>query len=189
MPLTDVSLLLSKKNYHLLFSSVTSLKRTKNCYSHFYQLFGLVNTLLENSRKTEEKDLSIQRYAVIPLSPNNGLIGWVPNCDTLHQLIREYRDARKVCQSWSVVGVGVGVGACAYTCLYGVWLCWCIVFLGSCNWFGHICQLCQIILNQEHKYMLSFAPDYDHLPLIAKVEVFEYALQNTEGNDLARVCT
>lgn len=47
----------------------------------------------------------------------------------------------------------------------------------------------QITLNQEHKYMLSFAPDYDHLPLIAKVEVFEYALQNTEGNDLARVCT
>ena len=36
--------------------------------------------------------------------------------------------------------------------------------------------------------MLSFAPDYDHLPLIAKVEVFDYALQNTEGNDLARVC-
>ncbi|EYU37539.1 hypothetical protein ABFS82_02G047600 [Erythranthe guttata] len=103
------------------------------------QLFGLVNTLLGNSRKTAEKDLSIQRYSVIPLSPNSGLIGWVPNCDTLHQLIREYRDARK------------------------------------------------ITLNQEHKLMLSFAPDYDHLPLIAKVEVFDYALQNTEGNDLARV--
>ncbi|XP_056160920.1 serine/threonine-protein kinase TOR isoform X3 [Syzygium oleosum] len=103
------------------------------------QLFGLVNTLLENNRKTAEKDWSIQRYDVIPLSPNSGLIGWVPNCDTLHQLIREYRDARK------------------------------------------------ITLNQEHKHMLSFAPDYDHLPLIAKVEVFEYALQNTEGNDLARV--
>ncbi|KAB2095069.1 hypothetical protein ES319_A01G009900v1 [Gossypium barbadense] len=103
------------------------------------QLFGLVNTLLENSRKTAEKDLSIQRYEVIPLSPNSGLIGWVPNCDTLHQLIREYRDARR------------------------------------------------ITLNQEHKFMLSFAPDYDHLPLISKVEVFEYALQNTEGNDLAKV--
>ncbi|XP_010557538.1 PREDICTED: serine/threonine-protein kinase TOR isoform X2 [Tarenaya hassleriana] len=103
------------------------------------QLFGLVNTLLENSRKTMEKDLSIQRYSVIPLSPNSGLIGWVPNCDTLHHLIREYRDARK------------------------------------------------ITLNQEHKYMLSFAPDYDNLPLVAKVEVFEYALENTEGNDLARV--
>ncbi|MED6119140.1 hypothetical protein PIB30_009243 [Stylosanthes scabra] len=71
------------------------------------QLFGLVNTLLENSPKTAEKDLSIERYA--------------------------------------------------------------------------------ITLNQEHKYMLSFAPDYDHLPLIAKVEVFEYALNNTEGNDLSRV--
>lgn len=35
--------------------------------------------------------------------------------------------------------------------------------------------------------MLSFAPDYDHLPLVAKVEVFEYALHSTEGNDLARV--
>ena len=35
--------------------------------------------------------------------------------------------------------------------------------------------------------MLSFAPDYDHLPLIAKVEVFEYALHNTEGNDLSKV--
>ncbi|KAJ6692351.1 ATAXIA TELANGIECTASIA MUTATED ATM -RELATED [Salix purpurea] len=103
------------------------------------QLFGLVNTLLGNSRNTEEKDLSIHRYAVIPLSSNSGLIEWVPNCDTLHQLIREYRDARK------------------------------------------------IILNQEHKLMLGFAPDYDNLPLIAKVEVFDHALQNTEGNDLARV--
>ncbi|KAJ6818004.1 serine/threonine-protein kinase TOR [Iris pallida] len=103
------------------------------------QLFGLVNTLLENSRKTAEKDLSIQRYSVIPLSPNSGLIGWVPNCDTLHHLIREYRDARK------------------------------------------------IFLNQEHRLMLAFAPDYDRLPLIAKVEVFEHALQNTEGNDLAKV--
>ncbi|XP_020699146.1 serine/threonine-protein kinase TOR isoform X1 [Dendrobium catenatum] len=103
------------------------------------QLFGLVNTLLENSRKTAEKDLSIQRYAVIPLSPNSGLIGWVPNCDTLHHLIREYRDARKMC------------------------------------------------LNHEHRLMLAFAPDYERLPLIAKVEVFELALQNTEGNDLAKV--
>ncbi|KAL7584721.1 hypothetical protein Lser_V15G44696 [Lactuca serriola] len=33
-----------------------------------------------------------QRYEVIPLSPNSGLIEWVPNCDTLHQLIWEYRD-------------------------------------------------------------------------------------------------
>ncbi|CAN1302711.1 Serine/threonine-protein kinase TOR [Linum perenne] len=123
------------KDYAFLLKGHEDLRQDERVM----QLFGLVNTLLENSRRTSEKDLSIQRYSVIPLSPNSGLIGWVPHCDTLHQLIREYRDARK------------------------------------------------ITLNQEHKYMLSFAPDYDHLPLIAKVEVFEYALQNTEGNDLARV--
>ena len=31
-----------------------------------------------------------------PLSPNSGLIGWVPNHDTLHALIRDYRDSRKI---------------------------------------------------------------------------------------------
>ena len=34
------------------------------------QLFGLINTLLTNDRVTAERDLSIARYAVIPLSPN-----------------------------------------------------------------------------------------------------------------------
>jgi serine/threonine-protein kinase mTOR len=41
------------------------------------QLFGLINTMLANDRKTSIRDLSIARYAVIPLSPNSGLIGWV----------------------------------------------------------------------------------------------------------------
>jgi hypothetical protein len=62
---------------------------------------------------------------------------WVPNCDTLHALIREHRDAHKV------------------------------------------------PLNLEHRLMLAMAPDYDHLPLVNKVEVFEHALENTPGNDLA----
>jgi FKBP12-rapamycin complex-associated protein len=52
------------------------------------QLFGLVNSMLSAERSTAERDLSIARYAVIPLSPNSGLIGWVPNTDTLHALIR-----------------------------------------------------------------------------------------------------
>lgn len=30
------------------------------------------------------------------LCASAGLIGWVPNTDTLHALIREYRDARKI---------------------------------------------------------------------------------------------
>ena len=60
------------------------------------QLFGLVNMLLDATPATSAGDLSIARYAVVPLSPNSGLIGWVPNCDTLHALIREHRDAHKV---------------------------------------------------------------------------------------------
>lgn len=38
----------------------------------------------------------IQRYAVIPLSTNSGLLGWVPHCDTLHTLIRDYREKKKI---------------------------------------------------------------------------------------------
>ncbi len=36
------------------------------------QLFGLVNNMLATDRVTAERDLSIARYAVIPLSPNSG---------------------------------------------------------------------------------------------------------------------
>ena len=103
------------------------------------QLFGLVNSMLANDRETAERELTIARYAVIPLSPNSGLIGWVPNTDTLHALIREYRDARK------------------------------------------------IPLNVEHRLMLGMAPDFDHLTVIQKVEVFEHALESTSGEDLNRV--
>ncbi|MEW5308376.1 MAG: hypothetical protein WDW38_000344 [Sanguina aurantia] len=103
------------------------------------QLFGLVNSMLSHDRVTSERDLSIARYAVIPLSPNSGLIGWVPNCDTLHALIREFREARKIPLNW------------------------------------------------EHRLMLGMAPDYDHLTVIQKVEVFEYALEATSGDDLHKV--
>ncbi|CAN0022296.1 unnamed protein product, partial [Ectocarpus sp. 13 AM-2016] len=60
------------------------------------QLFGQVNALLAKDRRNYSHDLSIQRYAVSPLSHNAGVVGWVPNTDTLHQLIRDYRDSRKI---------------------------------------------------------------------------------------------
>jgi FKBP12-rapamycin complex-associated protein len=60
------------------------------------QLFGLVNTLLSTDRDTSTKDLAIQRYSVVPLSPNSGLISWVAQCDTLHALIKDFRDTRKI---------------------------------------------------------------------------------------------
>ena len=58
------------------------------------QLFGMVNTFLQLDRSTARSELNIVRYAVIPLSPNSGLIQWVPACDTLHALIKQYRDAK-----------------------------------------------------------------------------------------------
>ena len=109
------------------------------------QLFGLVNTLIGKDPETFKRHLNIHRYPVIPLSPNSGLIGWVPHCDTLHSLIRDYRESRR------------------------------------------------ILLNIEHRLMLQvfntkkMAPDYDNLTLIQKVEVFEYALENTTGQDLYKV--
>ncbi|CAD6506377.1 BgTH12-07303 [Blumeria graminis f. sp. triticale] len=60
------------------------------------QLFGLCNTLMINDSESYKRHLNIQRYPAIPLSQNSGLLGWVPNSDTLHVLIREYRESRKI---------------------------------------------------------------------------------------------
>jgi hypothetical protein len=106
-------------------------------------LFGLVNALLQQDSRSggESHDLTIQRYAVVPLSPTAGLISWVPNSDTLHDLIRDYRDNRK------------------------------------------------IKLNVEHILMQQLAPNnaYNNLTNIQKLEIFEYALMRTEGEDLAKI--
>lgn len=35
--------------------------------------------------------------------------------------------------------------------------------------------------------VFQMAPDYDHLTLMEKVEVFEHAVNNTAGDDLAKL--
>jgi FKBP12-rapamycin complex-associated protein len=60
------------------------------------QLFGLVNALLGQDKATARQGLAIRRYSVMPLSNNSGVIGWVPGCDTLQQLIRDYRESRDI---------------------------------------------------------------------------------------------
>ena len=60
------------------------------------QLFGLVNALLARDPQTKKHDLSIQRYAIAPLSHNCGLVGWVPHTDTFHSLIRDYRQSKGI---------------------------------------------------------------------------------------------
>ncbi|KAL3272654.1 hypothetical protein HHI36_014119 [Cryptolaemus montrouzieri] len=123
------------KDYMFLLKGHEDLRQDERVM----QLFGLVNTLLLKDPDTFRRNLTIQRYAVIPLNTNSGLIGWVPHCDTLHTLIRDYRDKKK------------------------------------------------ILLNIEHRIMLRMAPDYDHLTVIQKVEVFEHALEHTHGDDLAKL--
>ncbi|XP_072945210.1 serine/threonine-protein kinase mTOR [Epargyreus clarus] len=80
------------KDYMFLLKGHEDLRQDERVM----QLFGLVNTLLQADPDTFRRDLAIQRYAVIPLSTNSGLIGWVPHCDTLHLLIKDYREKRKI---------------------------------------------------------------------------------------------
>ena len=56
------------------------------------QFFSLVNSLLLDDPETFRRNLAIQRFAVIPLSTNSGLLAWVPHTDTLHGLIKDYRE-------------------------------------------------------------------------------------------------
>jgi len=58
------------------------------------QLFGLINACLNNDNITNNRGLEIVRYSVLPLSNNSGVIGWVQNCDTLNQLVKQYRESK-----------------------------------------------------------------------------------------------
>ncbi|KAF7308508.1 Serine/threonine-protein kinase TOR [Mycena chlorophos] len=45
----------------------------------------------------------------------------------------------------------------------------------------------KLLLNIEYRLMLQMAPDYENLPLLQKIEVFEYAMDNTSGHDLYKI--
>ena len=63
------------------------------------QLFGLVNALLAAAAHETgggAAELRVHRYSVVPLSPQSGLISWVPHCDTLHSLVQDYRAPRGI---------------------------------------------------------------------------------------------
>src|SRR5690606_32570941 len=54
-------------------------------------LFELINSLLEKNPEISKRELKITRYAVVPLSPDVGLLRWVHNTDTITSLIEYYR--------------------------------------------------------------------------------------------------
>ncbi|KAH3666740.1 hypothetical protein OGAPHI_003189 [Ogataea philodendri] len=80
------------KNYQYLLKGHEDIRQD----SLVMQLFGLVNTLLANDSECFKRHMDIQQFAAIPLSPSSGLLGWVPNSDTFHVLIKEYREPRKI---------------------------------------------------------------------------------------------
>ena len=118
------------------------------------QLFGLVNTLLAVDKDSFMRNLHNQRYAVIPLAANVGLLRWVGNSDTLHVLIKDYRDSQKI-----LLNIEYRLMLQASTT--------CLV------------ERCLLTFKQ-------MAPDYVNLTLLQKVEVFQFALDNTAGQDLYR---
>ena len=61
------------KEHHYLLKAHEDLRQDERVM----QLFSLINRLLQNNQEAEEKDLFLQRYAVIPLSNDTGLIEWV----------------------------------------------------------------------------------------------------------------
>ena len=77
-------------NYHFLLKGNEDLRQDERVM----QLFGLINACLENDRSTSSRNLGIVRYSVLPLSNNSGVIGWVENCDTLNQLVKQYRHSK-----------------------------------------------------------------------------------------------
>ncbi|GKY96129.1 hypothetical protein MPSEU_000573100 [Mayamaea pseudoterrestris] len=80
------------KDYMFLLKGHEDLRQDERVM----QLFGLVNALLVRDPQTRKQDLKIQRYAICPLSHNCGIVGWVPHSETLHSLIRDYRQSKKI---------------------------------------------------------------------------------------------
>ncbi len=102
--------------------------------------------------------MQIVRYAVTPLSPTSGLIEWIPHCDTMHAVIKAYREPRKIpidlehkmmlsfcpdLESVPLLNKAEALDAvlsgelcvCMYVCMY-------------------VCQ--KRLIDLEHKMMLSF---------------------------------
>ena len=80
------------KQYKFLLKGHEDLKQDERVM----QFFKLINKLLEQSPTCEKRNLSIVHYPIVPLSNNSGLIYWVPNADTVHSLVRTYREQRNI---------------------------------------------------------------------------------------------
>ena len=59
--------------------------------------FGLVNIQFSLSQRRQTLGgVVVKTYSVIALSAHVGLIEWVFDCDTVHALVKEYREDRRI---------------------------------------------------------------------------------------------
>ena len=75
------------KEYKYLLKSHEDLRQDER----IIQVFNCVNSILFLDKEASKKNILITIYPVIPLSHNTGLIGFLPNCDTISHLITEER--------------------------------------------------------------------------------------------------
>ncbi|KAJ2402158.1 phosphatidylinositol kinase- protein kinase tor1, partial [Coemansia sp. RSA 2559] len=79
------------KKYKFLLKGNEELRQDERAM----QLFGLINSLLMRDEATSQRSLAIERFPVIPLSSDAGLIGFYPNCENIYVVVQKYRDAHK----------------------------------------------------------------------------------------------
>jgi FKBP12-rapamycin complex-associated protein len=60
------------------------------------QFFALVNLLVSQAKFPLKEKMSIATYQVIPLTGSVGLIGWVPGCSTVYDVIVQVRTQAKI---------------------------------------------------------------------------------------------
>ena len=80
------------KEYKYLLKSNEDLRQDER----IIQVFNFVNSMLSLDKEEISKKLLIPVYPVIPLSNITGLIGFLPNCETISNLIIEQRKENNI---------------------------------------------------------------------------------------------
>ena len=80
------------KEYKYLLKSHEDLRQDER----IIQVFSYVNSMLSLDKEISSKKLLITIYPVIPLSHITGLIGFLPNVDTISNLITEHRKSNNL---------------------------------------------------------------------------------------------
>lgn len=97
------------KNYNFLLKGSCDVRVD----FRIMQFFKLANSLLSRNKLTH--DLTIIEYSIIPFAPDAGVISWVENADSLHEIITEFKEERAI-ESQTIVNY-CGHGPSGLNCL------------------------------------------------------------------------